>query len=536
VVGLSALFLVFVNRHSWFGGDEWFILTDRGLTAGPGHQGLFEPHYEHWTTLPILAFRALYAVVGLHSYWPYIALVIIAHLTLVVLLWHVMVRARVDPWIATCACAVFAVLGTGFENLTSAWQVTLVAPLAFGLGALLVVPESGPFTGRDVIAAAFMTAAMLCSGVALPMLVAVTIVAFVRRGWRVAAGTAVVPASAYVVWYLAYGRDTPAVADPAPRAIPDFLWNGLTDALGDVARAEVIGVIVVIAVLVWVGLQFRRRPFDPTLTVPLSLAIGGLVFLGATGYRRGNLLGADGAASRYAYVTVAFMLPLIARAARSLLSGSRGRRALLVVITIALVVTQARKLDHQADLARPGKESDRGALLAAAALARGGRTFLLSRPLNAFEPQVTVDKILAIYRDGKLPPLDEATERDRLTVLARLDLVVGPDAVIPTRSVAHVESMKRLSATNDAEGCVVAHARPGNELVLGLDAPGTFRIRGDGLLGLRLRARTSRTDGEIVYSALPRDHEQVVSVATAEDQLVVSLPADHPTVICGLVQ
>lgn len=535
-MGLAALVLVYVNRNSWFGGDEWSILTDRGLTAGPGHQGLFEPHYEHWTTLPILAFRALYAMLGVHSYWPYIALVIIAHLTLVVLLWHVMIRARVDSWVATCACAVFAVLGTGFENLTSAWQVTLVAPLALGLGALLVVPESGPFTGRDAIAAALMTAAMTCSGVALPMLVAVALVAFVRRGWRVAAGTVVVPAIAYVVWYLAYGRDTPAVAEPVRRAIPGFLWNGLTDALGDVARVEVIGVIVVLAVTAWVGVQFRRRPLDRALTVPVALAIGSLVFLAATGYRRGNLLGADGAASRYAYVTVAFMLPLVARASQGLFCGSSARRVLLAVITIALVVGQVRKLDHQAELARPGKESDRGALLATAALARGDRKFLLRRPLNAFEPQVTVGEIVAMDGDGKLPPLDDATEKDRLTVLARLDLVVGPDAVVPARSVARVESARRISTTTDAKGCIVAHARPGNELVLRLDAPGTFRIRGDGLVGLHLRDGTHGVDGETVYSVLPRNNDQVLSAGTADDLLVLSLPPDHPTVLCKLVQ
>ena len=145
VVGLAAVVLFYVNRHQWFGGDEWFILTDRGLTAGPGHQGLFEPHYEHWTTVPILAFRALYSIVGLHSYLPYIALVIVAHLAAVVLLWHVMVRSRIDAWVALCFVTVFAVLGTGFENLENAWQVTLVAPLALGLAAILVVPESGPF-------------------------------------------------------------------------------------------------------------------------------------------------------------------------------------------------------------------------------------------------------------------------------------------------------------------------------------------------------------------------------------------------------
>src|SRR5439155_19289633 len=149
------------------GGDEWFIITDRGLTAGPGHRGLFEPHYEHWTTVPILAYRALYAVVGLHSYWPYIALVIVTHLALVVLLWYVMVGSRVDPWVATCSCAVFAVLGTGFENLLNAWQVTLVAPLTLGFGALLVLKASGRFGTRDAAVAVLMTIAMMCSGVAL---------------------------------------------------------------------------------------------------------------------------------------------------------------------------------------------------------------------------------------------------------------------------------------------------------------------------------------------------------------------------------
>ena len=201
VVGLAAVVLFYVNRHQWFGGDEWFILTHRGLTAGPGHQGLFEPHYEHWTTVPILAFRALYSIVGLHSYIPYIALVIVAHLAAVVLLWHVMVRSRIDAWVALCFVTVFAVLGTGFENLENAWQVTLVAPLALGLAAILVVPESGPFVVRDVIAAGFMTIAMMCSGVVLPMLLAVALIAFVRRGWRVAIGTAVVPAAVYAVWY-----------------------------------------------------------------------------------------------------------------------------------------------------------------------------------------------------------------------------------------------------------------------------------------------------------------------------------------------
>ncbi len=373
VVGLAAVVLVYVNRHQWFGGDEWFILTDRGITAGPGHKGLFEPHYEHWTTVPILAYRALYSLVGLHSYVPYIALVIIVHLATVVLLWHVMVRSKIDPWVALCFVTVFAVLGTGYEDLTNGWQVTLIAPLALGLAAILVVPESGPLGGRDAVAAAFMTVAMMCSGVALPMLVSVALVALVRRGWRVAVATAAVPAAAYAIWYLAYGRDGPAVAESAPHAVPRFVWDGITDALGDVARVETIGVIVVAAVVAWLAVQLLRRPIDRDLTVPVALAIGAVAFLAGTGYRRGALFGSDPAESRYAYVTIAFVLPLVALAAQTLFRGSAWRRVVLVLLTVVLVVAQVRKLDHQTVLARPGKDSDRGALLATAALVREGR-------------------------------------------------------------------------------------------------------------------------------------------------------------------
>ena len=72
-VVVTATILLFVNaRDLWFGGDDWFIITDRGLTSGPGRQGLFEPHFEHWSTLPILAWRGLYSTFGLRTFWPYI--------------------------------------------------------------------------------------------------------------------------------------------------------------------------------------------------------------------------------------------------------------------------------------------------------------------------------------------------------------------------------------------------------------------------------------------------------------------------------
>jgi hypothetical protein len=380
------------------------------------------------------------------------------------------------------------------------------------------------------VASALLTIGMMCSGVGLPVLIAVALVVVVRRGVRVAAAIGAAPVAAYAVWYLAYGRDAPAVADPAPGAVPDFVWRGLTDALGGVARVDVVGVLVVVAVGVWTAVQLARRPLDRRLLVPGALAVGAVCFLAGTGYRRGNLPGSDPAESRYAYVTVAFMLPLVALAAQSLFRGSTVRRVVLVMVTAVLVVAQVRELDRGAGI----DINNEGVVVATAALAREGRTFLLERPLGPFEPQLTVAEVAAMDRDGKLPDARPSAE-DVLTVLGRLDVVVGPTAVVPARDVARVESVRRARAEPDEAGCARFRARDQNEVVLRLDAPGTFRVRGDGLLAMRLRQSAGRAEGMPVFSRLDPSREQVVSVNTADDPLVLTLPANASTVLCGLL-
>ncbi len=62
---------------------------------------LLRPHNEHISVLPILVYRALWHLFGLHSYDPYQLCVIALHLTAAVLLRAVMRRSGVNPWIAT---------------------------------------------------------------------------------------------------------------------------------------------------------------------------------------------------------------------------------------------------------------------------------------------------------------------------------------------------------------------------------------------------------------------------------------------------
>jgi hypothetical protein len=127
--------------------DEWDFLADR--SAGSARH-VFGPKNEHWTTLPVLMFRLLWWIVGLHSYVPYLVPLILLHLLIAALLRVVMRRAGVNGWIATAAATVFVLFGSGWFNLEYAFQVTFRGALAFGLVHLLLADHPGGVDRRDL--------------------------------------------------------------------------------------------------------------------------------------------------------------------------------------------------------------------------------------------------------------------------------------------------------------------------------------------------------------------------------------------------
>jgi len=112
VVALS-LWLT-LGRNQWFFSDEWDFLA--GRTAGDLGD-LFHPHDNHWSTLPILAYRVLWWLFGLRTYLPYLTLVVLLHLTAAALLRAVMRRAGVGPWLSTAAASLFALFGAGYGDI-----------------------------------------------------------------------------------------------------------------------------------------------------------------------------------------------------------------------------------------------------------------------------------------------------------------------------------------------------------------------------------------------------------------------------------
>lgn len=543
MVVVAGTWILYRARNLWFGGDDWYILLDRSVHPHAGQLGVFDAFNEHWTTLPILVFRALYAVFGISTYWPYLVLLVVVHLAIVVLLWHVMVRSAIDPWLALGFTALTTIAGVGLENLTNVWQVPLIAPLALGFGALLLIPERGRLGPRDAGASLLLTVGMACSGLGITMLGVVGLVALVRRGWRVAIAIAALPAVAYAWWYIEYGRNAPDVADPTYGEVPRYLWDGFSDALGDLVRLRSLGVVIVLVALGWLVWQLTRRPIPSSVLVPAALALGAAVSLALTAWKRGAI--GSPATSRYAYITIVLTLPLLAAATDWLVRRvAQAQFAVVVPVVVGVllllgVIAQVRMFDGYVAAIEPVKEVEKGALLTTAALAREGHPFLTDHPMYVYEPQVTVEKIVALDRDGALPSLSGLRESDRYTVLARTGLVIAPT---PIGGLAQDPAAVHLGALHGARStpvdgradCVDVEGRVGARVQLDTAGGVAVGIHGDGPLLMRVARADGGVRGEDVSATLDPDAEQMLSIGPIGDAVVVLTLPKGTTRLCGV--
>ena len=263
-------FWAWLDRGLWFFGDEWDFLVSRGLGYPPGStHGIWFPHNEHWSTLPILGWRALYHFWHLSSYWPYLSLLLAMQALTVHLAWRACRRAGASPWVSTAAATMLGFLGAGAEDFGWAFQVGFVGSVAFGLLGLDLLDRPGPpaaapqpapadglglltaaegqpsprrfalsalvpagrpgaavpakgqaFSrlnwrsalsavlpaGRDLAASAALLASLMCSTIGDAMVVGAAVLAFARLPKARALRLLWPPVACYVVWFFGVGR------------------------------------------------------------------------------------------------------------------------------------------------------------------------------------------------------------------------------------------------------------------------------------------------------------------------------------------
>jgi hypothetical protein len=425
LVVASALYL-FAGRDKWFFFDEWDYLAGRHLTS---IDDLLRPHNEHWSTIPIVVWRLVWSVVGLRAYWPYQLLAVANGLALAALLRVVMRRAGVGPWIATVVASVFVLFGAGNEDLINAFQVQFTGAVSLGVAHLLLADHEGGLDRRDWLGLfAGLAAVMTTSGVGVVMVGVVAVATLIRRGWRLAAFHSVPLAAIYTVWWLAYGRD----GDLGPRAqastVAKFVETGYQETFVALGWLRLLGALLVVVMVSGLVLAWRHlsdRDVRWAAAGPLSMLLGGLVFLAIAGWTRG-VWGSDYAkASRYLHLTAAFTLPALAVALEALYR--RWQPMGLAALTVLLIGVPA-SVRRTVDFAKDNP------------LALGRRELVLSlahspllddapadlRPIPAEGPEVTAGWLRDSAAQGKIPnpasPPSESTQ-------GIIELLLGLDQV-----------------------------------------------------------------------------------------------------------
>lgn len=423
LVGALVVILV-LGRSQWFYYDEWTLLVPRGPEA------LIAPHVGHWSAAPTIITWALRAIVGLHIYWPYLLLAVVVHLAIVHVLWRIMLRIGVHPWIATALGVLASLLGAGAENIFWEFQVGFMGGILTGLLVLQLLGAERWSTGRAVLATVLALAAVTFSGTAIPVLVAAGIVGLRRRGplrTLLALGPAAI---VYVAWYLTSGARgaTASWSVQGPTGIlvdvPRYIGHMFADGLGTLFPIAGFGVVVCAALVVALVL-LGRRAWGPTLPA-FALFAAALVQAGLTGYSRVGLGFAAASSERYVYAIVLLILPFCGLALSVLARDRRWAVAAVVGLLVLLTGYNTGLLARAAQQQGTLETATRDRLYAVLDLAsRPGAAYDTSIEPAPYAPGVSIDDLLELERLGWLEPGPYGLVAE-LEARVYLDVELGP--------------------------------------------------------------------------------------------------------------
>lgn len=484
--------IIHTNREQWFFLDEWDFLADRSLTSP---HDLLRPHNDHWSTIPVVLYRSVWQGAGLHHYWPYQMLTIVGHLATAILLRLVMRRAGADPWIATAAAGLFLFFGTGREDIGWGFQIGFTGALAFGLGHLVLADHDGPMDRRDLAGMGCGLASLMCSGIGVPMVVAVGAAVLMRRGWRTAFAHTAPLALVFGLWYLGYGhesRDAPLRVGGDTLRLVRNMVDATVSGLGG---SRGVGLVVVALTVVGLVLAVRNQTLDQTrrtYAATAGLLVGAVVLVAMTSLGRGNF--STAAASRYLYLLAALLLPAIVAGLTSLAARWRPFAAVALVLLIAGLPTNLDRLTPRGEQRFLLGTPQVLALANSPNLEHAPRSL---RPAGPLGYEITAGWLIDARRDGKVPPTPESVRPWLPSAGLRLSLApllqraghacrpvpVGRPVTLGTGEVLRVPAEQvtlvemRHGAPTTASASFTARPQVGEEFAPGAGGEPEIRVR-----------------------------------------------------------
>jgi len=301
-----------VGRRQWFIRDDWaFLLTRPQMKHGLGvWEWLNQPQDGHWMAPPLLIFRGLQNAFALDSYWPFLVVLLATHLGTVLLVRQICRRLQVSEWVTAMMCAVLLVLGSGWENILFAVQITYNFSLLAFLAQVLLTDHDGPVDHRDWLGAAIAVIGVMSSGFGPFFIFGIALLMILRRRWRAAIVAVVPQALVYGWWLLSFGSDR--AADQRGRhlgPVPTFVRRGVLAAFGGLGGAMFMAgaaALVAAGVTIWRHVDWQRRTYLLTAwAVVLAMYTG-------IGVERASIDPEMAISSRYVYMAAMVIAPVLA--------------------------------------------------------------------------------------------------------------------------------------------------------------------------------------------------------------------------------
>lgn len=453
----SLAFWAWTDRGLWFFGDEWDFLADRGLRYGvTSPSGIWYPHNEHWSTLPILLWRALFSVFHLTTYWPYLVPLLLVNLGVMHLAWRLCLREGADPWVSTAVVALLGFLGAGAEDLTWAFQVGFIGSVLFGLAALVLLGREGrPEHPRrhDLAVAALLVAGLMCSAAGIAMLAGAWVFLLAGRRFGQALRVAAGPSVIFVVWYAVVGHyGLSSHSDQLTLStwtnLPNYVWSGLSGALGQTFNLPAAGGALLVGLGAWLVVRGRPLWAPRSMTVPLVSATVVFYVLAALG-RDNTTVSSD--VSRYIYVAIALLAPLLARALSPVRPASPVRWGAVVLVGVTLLGNVGQAETWETPRLATVTALKEEVLSTSYLLGHGVKDIAgpMGQPVAA-DPNLFAHRAAQMERDGAMPAVHfSAVQLVNARALLSVDLTPRP---LVSGRFAVVSSARAVRAA-DGKGC-----------------------------------------------------------------------------------
>jgi hypothetical protein len=360
LITASALVFVavlYLTRYRNFFYDEWaWIISRRAWDFN----AFILPHGNHWSTIPVLLWKILFVTVGIRSHIPYEAALLVVHIVVVFLLFF-LIRGRSGDLPAFAAALTLLVLGSGADEIVWAFQVAWAGSVAFGLLAMLLLEGKPTFPGRVLPVTAALLGSLMCSSVGVAFLVAVGTELLFDRERRRFLLALVIPLAAFFAWLLIFdtGRIPGAggitgdfLQGPKGLAfvtsVAEFVLTGLRASAAGVVGLVGTGwlALPIIGVLIawnW----YRKRQLAPW---QIGLIVGVLFWFLLVSLGRVKVGVSQASQTRYVYVAVVFLLPLLANVVRDLPWKGLWRPALVAAFGLVLIGNATQLLDAAGSL------------------------------------------------------------------------------------------------------------------------------------------------------------------------------------------